>query len=500
MPVPGMSEEKDVKLLLKKLIESADEVYKFAVVARGPKDGQLILSKKEKLKKIEVHNEAEAEAKKESGGKAVRLDVITGECRLHKAGTTTLRLIVHGKAIAKAVACAEHLLARGPYKSVGFTDVILEEVEEEGGGDQAPVSGTSSPAVPSIPPVTPSPTSSGETKPENPATLFTHRLSALLPAIKSAVGTPHGDEAKLKTSEAGVFARKQDYAQANSVLDQVEELLKSSGGGSSTVDQAAIDKMRPEVELMIKNGLGDVAALKQGLEQLAGFVANQDGGGVDRTLESLKSQLHGEWERRLKILVPQVTKLLSTSFQQQKGDVNKIRDVLKFAEGRAQEGRLGGAVVSLTALEKLLAHANSEGATGEVDVIPRGKVAFMVEVLSQAKLRWDEGLREVRAELKKIQDGLGGFDPELAAALGEVIDGYQQELDQLLGEARKPDNDKDAQAWRDEARQHAAKLKAEVLQDDLIAFLDSYGGTTVKVQAKFAAALEKVENQLAVEA
>jgi len=322
----------------------------------------------------------------------------------------------------------------------------------------------------------------------------------LLPAIKSMAGTPQGEQAKTHAQEAGRLAHKQEYTQANELLDQVDQLVKTAGSTAREIDLTAVAQVRQEVELMIKNGLGDVGGLKAGLEQLNLGVTNKDAASVETTSKELKHLMHVEWERRLKIVVPKVKELLSSPFQEQKGDVNKIRDVLRFAEGRAEEGRLGGAVVSLTALEKLLAHSASPGAKGEADVIPRGKVAFTVEVLSQAKLRWDEGLREVRAELKKIQDGLGGFDPELAAALGGVIDGYQQELDQLLGEARKPDSDKDAQAWRDEARQHAATLKAEVLKDDLIAFLDTYRGTAVKVQAKFAAALEKVENQLAVEA
>lgn len=61
------------------------------------------------------------------------------------------------------------------------------------------------------------------------------RLASLLPRIKAAVGTPAGDEAKLRASEAGVFARKGDFQQANALLDRVEELLD---GGSSTTGPA----------------------------------------------------------------------------------------------------------------------------------------------------------------------------------------------------------------------------------------------------------------------
>ena len=55
---------------------------------------------------------------------------------------------------------------------------------------------------------------------------FRNRLTALVPQIKAVVGTPSGDEAKLKASEAGVFARKMDFVQANALLDQAETALK----------------------------------------------------------------------------------------------------------------------------------------------------------------------------------------------------------------------------------------------------------------------------------
>ena len=57
------------------------------------------------------------------------------------------------------------------------------------------------------------------------ATKFNERLKALVPLIKAAAGTPIGDDAKLKASESGVFARKKEFVEANSLLDAVEKLL-----------------------------------------------------------------------------------------------------------------------------------------------------------------------------------------------------------------------------------------------------------------------------------
>lgn len=152
MPLPGISDEKEIKLLLKRALENKEEVFKFAVAASGPREGALLLNKKDKFKKKDVQEQAEAEAKTKNGGKAVKFDVMTGECRLDATNATTLRLIVYGKAPARAVACAEHLLVRGPFKSVGFTAVILEEVPEDEGQGAAGTAATNAPAATPAPP------------------------------------------------------------------------------------------------------------------------------------------------------------------------------------------------------------------------------------------------------------------------------------------------------------------------------------------------------------
>lgn len=60
---------------------------------------------------------------------------------------------------------------------------------------------------------------------------FKARLTALLPRIKAAqaAGGPAAEEIKLRFSEAGVFARKNDFAQANALIDRVEAMLPPAG-------------------------------------------------------------------------------------------------------------------------------------------------------------------------------------------------------------------------------------------------------------------------------
>lgn len=71
-----------------------------------------------------------------------------------------------------------------------------------------------------------------EAKPE-PGPAFAARLKELLPKIQKLVAADPaaGQAAKLKASEAGVFARKQDFAGGNRLLDELEEMLD---GGKET--------------------------------------------------------------------------------------------------------------------------------------------------------------------------------------------------------------------------------------------------------------------------
>ncbi len=59
---------------------------------------------------------------------------------------------------------------------------------------------------------------------------FKERLKALQPEILKAIAakTPQGDEIKQRATEAGAHASKNDFAQANTLLDAVESLLKKA--------------------------------------------------------------------------------------------------------------------------------------------------------------------------------------------------------------------------------------------------------------------------------
>ena len=70
---------------------------------------------------------------------------------------------------------------------------------------------------------------------------FKVRLTALVARLKGGCrNTGPGGEAKLKASEANVFARKEDFVQANALLDQADDLLNSAS--DSTAGSAPRDR------------------------------------------------------------------------------------------------------------------------------------------------------------------------------------------------------------------------------------------------------------------
>ncbi len=154
------------------------------------------------------------------------------------------------------------------YELVDELPDVPEEDEDEQLKDSPTDSGKVAPEPTSEPaPATPA------TPEGDPAERFKERLTALLPQIKQAVGTTAGDEAKLKASEAGVFARKQEFEQALGLLDQVEVLLKEAPTPApepspmTDVDAAETFKNRltsllPQIKQAVGTTAGDEAKLK----------------------------------------------------------------------------------------------------------------------------------------------------------------------------------------------------------------------------------------------
>ena len=202
---------------------------------------------------------------------------------------------------------------REPVKACGFrvTKIVLWNADgtvfEEEAGE---------PADPNAP---------GGTAPPGPATApaadaaaqFNARLKALLPRVQAAAGQPGGQDAKLLASEAGVFARKQDFAKANALLDQAEARLGPAAPPPKaataptvvfTQSRLAWDKTRKlvqaelrKLELAVKDQSRDepdyetIAANTQVIYQVLDFLDERL---IDKLDEALNATLEDERRAR----------------------------------------------------------------------------------------------------------------------------------------------------------------------------------------------------------
>lgn len=125
------------------------------------------------------------------------------------------------------------------------------------------------------------------------ASKFSERLKSLLPGIKAAAGTAAGDRAKQLAGEAGVFAKKQDFNQANLLLDQVEEALKKS---DASVDAAAafserLRTLMPVIKDALANGNSQSDAIKQQVGQAGALAKEKNFVQAHQLLDAVESLL-----------------------------------------------------------------------------------------------------------------------------------------------------------------------------------------------------------------
>ena len=103
--------------------------------------------------------------------------------------------------------------------------------------------------VPAAPPLVASEAKSpAAAVPSQEAVAFNARLAALMPAVKAAIasGGEHAQDIKLKVSEAGVYARKQSFDQANGLLDDAEKWLDDRHSAVPDAPPTAPDNVAPK--------------------------------------------------------------------------------------------------------------------------------------------------------------------------------------------------------------------------------------------------------------
>ncbi len=264
---------------------------------------------------------------------------------------------------------------------------------------------------------------------------------------------------------------------------------------------ARLQALTPDVKAALA---GPAAARVQALlGTINGFIKGHDFPGAARALDELAplvaappaappaeapSAVAGQFKAALARLMPDAQHCL----KEQAGDTGRIRAVLAFVQEKAAARDFARALQGLEILAPLVSAARAGTAGKETDVIAPGTVAAMREALTRAKERWDKAVTDAAAQVRKVQDGLRADDSELADDLEEVAHDYEGRLDQLLNLTRQADTEDS----RQKALALVRELQADVLEDRVLSYLDTYEGATINLRETFAQAFTEVLRHL----
>jgi hypothetical protein len=269
--------------------------------------------------------------------------------------------------------------------------------------------------------------------------LFTERLKALKPSIDSAVaaGGPIGEELKLRLSETSMFARKQEFDQANKILDKIEELLKKTTSA-------------PPVP------------------------------------PPLQQDPSGPFGKRLAEVIGKVKEAAGTPA----GDQAKLK--VSEAGVFARKKDFAQANALLDEAEKILnAHDDNQKDAKP----PHGTISF-----AKSRLEWQTAKKNVEVQLDRLQATiLGEFDDdealECVKKLELVLSRFNEGLSDSLDELYNADSDK-KQPMAQAALQTVKHYLAYVESDELIAHIEANPYESLTVRASLLGPLMEIQNQL----
>lgn len=346
--------------------------------------------------------------------------------------------------VSKIRAVAEFVHEKGEsgqYKAaLAGLDSLVKLLDSAGGIPAAPPMGA---AVASE--VAPAAASSAETS------RFNVRLAALLPQVKQAMVTPGASalDIKLKTSEAGVYARKKEFDAAHELLDEVEVLLKNA---SAATEQSA-----------------DVT--------LDNDTAQQD--------ETVQSGDGAAWDRRLAVVERRYLEVL----QRKPADASRLRSVMGFAVEQAEEGLIDKASVALDQLEKLL----------DAAVVTTGAVYSGVIAYRRTLLDLRAAMIRVDGQIERLVLAIPGQMPDesdLAEDLADDLREANEELQDLIDEAMGTAENENTPITR-ELTKRLDSLIDEVQSNEVIKHVDANPfGVALDIGATLSKALKAVRAAL----
>ena len=350
--------------------------------------------------------------------------------------------------------------------------------------------------------------------PADEAAAFNARLKALLPrAIEAQKNNPSiATDVKLALSEAQVFGRKHDFAQANVLLDRVDSLLGHVPSAPPLPDTAKaalmkrLNALTPNVKAALTANGPDVPQIQHLFGSIKGLMDKHEFAQVGKILDELEHLLtQGKTEsvppppplpasdkaslmKRLNALTADIKAALAA-----KGpNANRIQTLFTTIPGLLDKHDYTQANAALDQLEALL-HESGETEEEEEEEEAEAPPVETLPLWIQAKETVDSQLSKLQnalrqrndAEFKRIADyGLNGITRRLQVGLQVAL----REFDGAQSATR-------AKA-RNRARAAVADFMTFLQSDPVVALMDSNPITPITLKATLGKALKSISQAL----
>ncbi len=359
-----------------------------------------------------------------------------------------------------------------------------EPAEEMEQAEQDGQEGTQASTIPPAPPLAPTqPTpqaTTTATAPDAETAAFNARLAALMPKVKEAItaGGENGTNVKLKVSEAGVFARKKEFPQANALLDDAEKLMAPAStippapplpgekpattapttpaDPETVAFNARLAALMPKVKEAIVAGGDKGTDVKLKVSEAGVFARKKEFNPANALLDEVEKLISpsapvadaAQYEARLAAIEARYQDVLKTN----PVDANKMRAVFGYASEQAEAEQFVKAVAALGQLEKLLDAAGAEDAKGEKGF--KGIVAYRKTLI------------DLRAAVAKVEGQIANLVKAIPSQMPDEADLAEDLADDLR------ESNEDLQNLIDEAI-GTAKNESEPITRELSARLDA---------------------------
>lgn len=271
------------------------------------------------------------------------------------------------------------------------------------------------------------------------AELFKARLTELIPQIKQAAGTLPGDEAKLKASQASLFARQQKFPEANAMLDAAQQLLQAAAPAASADDPAERFKARlaaliPQIKQTAETVAGEEAKLKA--SQAGVFARKLDFEQANLLLEQAEKLLGegsasspsdgpqlDELENQAQALKTAIYPLVKEAIATNPQAKDELVRLLGLARKHEQAGEFGQVIEIMAQLSELVGQTSTSPARSDAEI-------------AGCIRRWEAGLRQVSTEIdlleESVRDDLDTDADAAADALRSIVAGFDKDLESAL--------------------------------------------------------------------